>query len=62
MGSFPRPKNGKSLRRDDRTKAQELADNYGGKRLGGPACIKYWDIIAANLSKAGWSWGCISAR
>jgi hypothetical protein len=23
--------------------------------------MKYWDIIADNLSKAGWSWGCISA-
>ena len=23
--------------------------------------VKYWEIIAANLSKAGWSWGCVSA-
>jgi hypothetical protein len=23
--------------------------------------MKYWEIIAANLSKAGWSWGCVSA-
>jgi len=23
--------------------------------------VKYWEIIADNLSKAGWSWGCISA-
>jgi hypothetical protein len=22
---------------------------------------KYWKIIANNLSKAGWSWGCVSA-
>jgi hypothetical protein len=22
---------------------------------------KYWEIIANNLSKAGWSWGCVSA-
>jgi hypothetical protein len=22
--------------------------------------VKYWEIIADNLSKAGWSWGCIS--
>jgi hypothetical protein len=21
---------------------------------------KYWEIIADNLSKAGWSWGCVS--
>jgi hypothetical protein len=23
--------------------------------------LKYWEIIADNLSKAGWSWGCLSA-
>jgi len=23
--------------------------------------MKYWGIIADNLSKAGWSWGCVSA-
>jgi hypothetical protein len=23
--------------------------------------VKYWEIIADDLSKAGWSWGCISA-
>jgi hypothetical protein len=23
--------------------------------------MKYWEIIADNLSKAGWSWGCASA-
>src|SRR5438093_5687357 len=22
---------------------------------------KYWEIIADNLSRAGWSWGCVSA-
>ena len=22
---------------------------------------RYWGIIADNLSKAGWSWGCVSA-
>jgi hypothetical protein len=22
--------------------------------------LKYWGIIAENLSKAGWSWGCVS--
>jgi hypothetical protein len=22
---------------------------------------KYWEIIADNLSKPGWSWGCVSA-
>jgi hypothetical protein len=23
--------------------------------------MKYWEIIAQNRSKAGWSWGCVSA-
>jgi hypothetical protein len=22
--------------------------------------MKYWEIIADNLSRAGWSWGCVS--
>jgi hypothetical protein len=26
-----------------------------------PARVKYSKIIAGNLSKAGWSWGCVSA-
>jgi hypothetical protein len=25
------------------------------------AAVKYWEIIADRLSKAGWSWGCVSA-
>jgi hypothetical protein len=25
-----------------------------------PLCAKSWEIIADNLSKAGWSWGCMS--
>jgi hypothetical protein len=23
--------------------------------------MKHWEIIADNLSKAGWTWGCVSA-
>ena len=23
--------------------------------------MKYWETIADNLSKAGWSWGCVSS-
>jgi hypothetical protein len=23
--------------------------------------MKYWEIIADNLSKAGWNWACVSA-
>jgi hypothetical protein len=26
-----------------------------------PINVKYWEIIADNLSKADWSWGCVSA-
>jgi hypothetical protein len=25
-----------------------------------PARVKYWKIIADNLSKGGWSWGCVA--
>jgi hypothetical protein len=25
-----------------------------------PPRVKNWEIIADNLSKAGWSWGCVS--
>jgi hypothetical protein len=25
------------------------------------ARVKYWEIIADNLNKTGWSWGCVSA-
>jgi hypothetical protein len=24
--------------------------------------VKYWEIIADNLSKAGWSWGCVNGQ
>jgi hypothetical protein len=23
--------------------------------------MKYWELVADKLSKAGWSWGCVSA-
>ena len=26
-----------------------------------PPGVKYWEIIADNLSQAGWSWGCVLA-
>ena len=26
-----------------------------------PLCAKDWEIIADNLNKAEWSWGCVSA-
>ena len=31
------------------TNAELIVVNY--------ECMKYWEIIADNLSKAGWSWG-----
>jgi hypothetical protein len=30
------------------------------KKTTGKIRVKYWEIIADNLSKAGWSWGCVS--
>jgi hypothetical protein len=33
---------------------------YEGK-TGRTHRVKYWEIIADNLSKAGWSWGCVAA-
>ena len=29
--------------------------------MGQIAAVKYWEIIADSLSKAGWSWGYVSA-
>jgi hypothetical protein len=29
--------------------------------VGTGGCSRYWEIIADNLSKRGWSWGCVSA-
>ena len=31
------------------------------RKTGRIRCVKYWEIIADNLSEAGWSWGCVSA-
>jgi hypothetical protein len=33
------------------------------KTVGDAHCgtVKYWEIIADNISKADWSWGCVSA-
>jgi hypothetical protein len=32
----------------------------GEQKRQNPRSVKYWEIIADNLSKAGWSWGCSS--
>jgi hypothetical protein len=31
------------------------------RKTGRIRIMKYWEIIADNLSKVGWSWGCASA-
>jgi hypothetical protein len=31
-----------------------------GEQKGRIRRVKYWEIIADNLSKAGWSWGCVA--
>jgi hypothetical protein len=31
------------------------------KNRGRIQCVKYWEIIADNLKRAVWSWGCVSA-
>jgi hypothetical protein len=31
------------------------------RRIAARNRMKNWEIIADNLSKAGWSWGCVSA-
>src|SRR5712691_785258 len=30
-------------------------------KRGSMPLVKYWEIIADNLSASGWSWGCVSA-
>jgi hypothetical protein len=31
------------------------------RKIGRIRCVKrYWEIVADNLSKAGWSWGCVA--
>jgi hypothetical protein len=38
-----------------------LSLSCGEQRRQNAACVKrYWETIADNLSKAGWSWGCVS--
>jgi len=33
----------------------------GEQKRHNPINVKFWEVIANNLSKAGWSWGCVSA-
>jgi hypothetical protein len=40
---------------------KKLSPNCSSKRSDARRKMKYWEIIADNLKKAGWSWGCVSA-
>jgi hypothetical protein len=42
-------------------KNHDVTCNDGRQDCRLSAQMKYWEIIADNLSKAGWSWGCVSA-
>jgi hypothetical protein len=33
----------------------------GEQKRHNPINVKFWEVIADNLSKAGWRWGCVSA-
>jgi hypothetical protein len=33
----------------------------GVQKRQNPPRVKYWEIIADNLTLSGWSWGCVSA-
>ena len=37
------------------------AQNKAGHAASADKYLKYWETIADNLKKAGWSWGCVSA-
>ena len=32
----------------------------GEQKRHNPINVKFWEVIADNLSKAGWSWGCVA--
>jgi hypothetical protein len=40
--------------------AGSLLLRCGGQKRQNPPHVKYWEIIADNLSKAGRSWGCVA--
>ena len=44
-----------------RRKNDKAQPTCSGKRSDARHNMKYWEIIADKLSKAGWSWGCVSA-
>jgi hypothetical protein len=39
----------------------ELSSSLLKKKHRQPSAAIHWEIVADNLSKAGWSWGCVSA-
>ena len=48
-------------RRVPATKTQKVHQASPARRCHAPRKMKDWEIIADRLSKAGWSWGCVSA-
>jgi len=39
----------------------ELSSSLLKKKHRQPSAAIHWEIVADNLSKAGWTWGCVSA-
>jgi hypothetical protein len=48
------------IQTDDIRRKITPCGNSSGDETGSDS-VKYWEIVADNLSKAGWSWGCVSA-
>ena len=44
-----------------RRKNRKAQPRCSTKRSHARRKMKYWEIVADNLKKAGWSWGCVSA-
>jgi hypothetical protein len=50
------------VRYSDESKVfRPFGGSLGGAKEAQSHRVRYWEIIADNLSKAGWSWGCVSA-
>ena len=42
------------------SQARNAGESGTAWRVEQGAAVKYWEIIADNLSKRGWSWGCVA--
>jgi hypothetical protein len=45
----------------ERTARTEQSHAANGAESSVRGTVKYWEIVADNFNKAGWSWGCVSA-